>query len=521
MDGYTGQCNVTSAAISGNPLSLRTMHLNHAIPCPIDLFPGDVIKFCGNVYYTGNCATKDVVYAGVSHFECPPIKTNLLNPIIPAQEVIYTYESITEAAGCFSFGRGLNTTYAACETLFVVSFSLDQPNDCSQLVKFSWTLDIERNCVDFNPTPNLVARNCCDPLIIEVIPTGSLTVGSYYADDEGNCWEIIARTGDPINYNRNVDSTYASCEACIDVNPCPNNLVVQSCCLEYPETFTGSLPGLSVNDTFTDTYGFCWTVTAETQAPVTGLVVVDTDLGAITCETCIDDNPCPEIFCITSCCGGSTLYTTAGVLGYTPAEGETFVDTNGLCWYTKYCEENRPINATSVVYSASYGIADCESCTTANPCPGKEETFFYLVRNCCTGAVETVEAAWYLGTQVGEGGIYSFSQTATPGVYECWEIFSWSTTGTATITVGQYSGGYRSCTDCRIDYGCPEFFEVSDCCSIQANQVVYLNSNITTFTDTSNNCWTVVAATSGPATITANGLEYPDCGTCLTDYPCP
>ena len=320
LDGYTGNYDTPVPAISGNPLSLRVSYLNHAIPCPIDLFPGDVIKFCGNVVYLGNCETKDVVYAGVSHFECPHIRFNLLNPIIPAQEVIYTFESASEAAGCFSFGRGLNTTYAACETMFVVSFSLDQASECNHTVKFSWTLDIERYCPDFNPTPNLVARNCCDLLIIEVIPRGSLAVGNFYADDEGNCWEIIAETGDPVDYNRTVDLTYPSCEACITENPCPSNLVVQSCCLEYPETFTGSLPGLSVNDTFTDTYGFCWTVTAETQAPITGLVTVDTDLGPITCETCIDDNPCPEIFCINACCCGDVLYTTAGVLGYTPAD---------------------------------------------------------------------------------------------------------------------------------------------------------------------------------------------------------
>ena len=519
FDGYTGKYYTFSPAISGNPLSLQVENLNHAIPCPIDLFPGDVIKFCGNVYYSGDCVTKDVVYAALSHFECPPIKTNLLKPIIPAQEVIYTYQSITEAAGCFSFDRGLNTTYAACETMFVVSFSLNQESECERIVKFSWTLDIERYCPDFNPTPNLVARNCCDLLIIEVIPTGSLSVGNFYADDEGNCWEIIAATGDPVDYNRTVDSTYISCEACIEVNPCPNNLVVQSCCLDYPETFTGSLPGLSVNDTFTDTYGFCWTVTAETQAPITGLVTVDTDLGAITCETCIDDNPCPEVFAISDCCGaGIQLYSTAAMLGYSPVDGEVFVDTNGICWTAKVILGGFAVspNADSVVYATTY--ASCEACQAANPFNCKEATLFFTLRNCCTGDVEVAEIQWQ-ALQAGDGGTLGLSQIATPSVYECWEIFGWTDAGTATLFVNEINGVYEDCAQCQIDYGCPGFYEVLDCCGVQANKVAYLESTVTNFVDTSNNCWQVVGITVGPATIVKDAT-YPDCVTCQLDYPC-
>ena len=121
-----------------------------------------------------------------------------------------------------------------------------------------------------SPSFNLLIQNCCDEAIQEVITfdtPGLPPIGSF-VDDEGNCWSLLGTTTDPVNSVRIVSDPYGSCVTCLADNPCPDNLVVDSCCTTFDTIFSGSLPGVGVGDSFSDTFGFCWTVTGTTSATI-------------------------------------------------------------------------------------------------------------------------------------------------------------------------------------------------------------------------------------------------------------
>ena len=286
----------------------------------------------------------------------------------------------------------------------------------------------------------------------------------------------------------------------------------------------GSLPGIAIGDSFVDTNGFCWYASAGTSAPVTGLVYVDTSYTGEECGFCTDSNPCPTIYVLQQCCSGVQMYVTAASLGYTPTTGDIIVDTFGLCWNVKDVTGGVANIATSIVYaSTDNNVGDCEACLANNPCPDKYDTWFFTVRNCCTGDSEVVQGPWYL-IDAGQNGIFSASQIATPYVFECWELFSWSTTGTATVTIENFGGVQASCEDCKSKFPCPDFYEVEDCCGLQSNQVVYANVGYGTevYLDNSNVCWKTVGPNPGPATITlGSGGNYGTCENCTANFPCP
>ena len=96
-----------------------------------------------------------------------------------------------------------------------------------------------------------------------------------------------------------------------DQNPCPENLIVEACCGQPGQVFTGALPGVVVGDTFVDTYGFCWQVIGTTPSPISYIIYVDTVYTETDCAdaTCTDDNVCPEVVSIESCCEQFTSCT--------------------------------------------------------------------------------------------------------------------------------------------------------------------------------------------------------------------
>jgi hypothetical protein len=309
----------------------------------------------------------------------------------------------------------------------------------------STRIEIKAECA---PSINLLIQNCCDPLIQEIIPFGlpGIPPIGAFSDAEGNCWTLLGTTKDRITSIRKGIGQYGSCVTCLNENPCPENLVVVSCCAVFQTIFSGTLPGIGVGDTFSDNFGFCWTVTGTTPAPINGVVSVASSYPAENCTTCLEDTECPDIYSIVSCCPvicdpnfRIELFTTLAQLGGgTP--GSTFVDQFGYCWF---------INPTPVVnftlltgsfiqYNSSY--VDCEDCIENNSC---SNDVFYTIKNCKTQEIAIVQAQF--GFSVGNSLKLNFTTDITP---QCWEIISWDTTSLPTKIIEEIFDCFKNCITC-------------------------------------------------------------------------
>ena len=311
----------------------------------------------------------------------------------------------------------------------------------------STRIEIKAECA---PSINLLIQNCCDPLIQEIIPFGlpGIPPIGAFSDTEGNCWTLLGTTEDPITSIRKGMSQYGNCVTCLNENPCPENLVVDSCCAVFETIFSSTLPGIGVGDTFSDNFGFCWTVTGTTPAPINGVVSVGTAYPANNCATCLGDNICPPIYGILSCCRNNCdpnlrteLFTTLAQLGGgTP--GSTFVDQFGYCWKISPV----PIAGFTLLTGSfiQYGSSstDCVTCIeNNNDC----ETFInYTIRNCKTQEIEVVTAQF--GFSVGNSLLLNFTTDITP---QCWEIISWDTTSLPTKIIEEIFNCFENCILCK------------------------------------------------------------------------
>ena len=310
----------------------------------------------------------------------------------------------------------------------------------------STRIEIKEECA---PSINLLIQNCCDPLIQEIISfdTRDLPPIGAFSDAEGNCWTLLGTTEDRITSIIKVGAPYGSCVTCLNENPCPENLVVVSCCAVFQTIFSGTLPGIGVGDTFSDNFGFCWTVTGTTPAPINGVVSVASSYPAENCTTCLEDTECPDIYGIISCCRNICdpnfrieLFTTLAQLGGgTP--GSTFVDQFGYCWLIS----NSPVvnftllTGSFIQYGSSY--VDCEDCIeNNNAC----ETFInYTIRNCKTQEIAIVQAPF--GFSVGNSLKLNFTTDFTP---QCWEIISWDNTSLPTKIIEEIFDCFKNCITC-------------------------------------------------------------------------
>jgi hypothetical protein len=311
----------------------------------------------------------------------------------------------------------------------------------------STRIEIKEECAPVKI--NLLIQNCCDPLIQEIISfdTPGLPPIGAFSDAEGNCWTLLGTTKDKVNSKRRGVGQYGSCVTCLDENPCPENLVVVSCCAVFQTIFSSTLPGIGVGDTFSDDFGFCWTVTGTTPAPINGVVSVASSYPAEDCITCLGDNECPDIYSILSCCTSACnpnfsieLFTTLAQLGGgTP--GETFLDQFGYCWQIS----PSPIvgftllTGSFIQYASPY--VDCEDCIeNNNAC---ENLVYYTIRNCTTQEIAIVQAPF--GYLVGDSLLLNFTTDLFP---QCWEIISWDNTSLPTNIIKEIFDCFKNCITC-------------------------------------------------------------------------
>lgn len=427
------------------------------IPLPINLVADDIVTLSGTAYFNNfneytNLGWEVYFSLGVYYFDC---KNNV--PETPAFTFIpvATYPITVQTRGsiCFEEMVTLNSNFDIHETRFLVGFSVyiicpegeicDLPSpEQPDLATVSYTFDIERPCAVITSESNFIIRNCCEPIITELVNIPGLQVGSFHVDDEGNCWEVVSSSTDVTNFTRNFVDVYDSCVECQTANPCPQNLAIASCCVQGVEFVTGSLPGLNVGDTFVDNNGLCWTVQFETGAPISEeSITVDTIIPG-DCADCTTANPCPDFWKIESCCGKleEVIATTIPL-----STGDSFLDTNGICWSVRGEVFSLPTNYDIVVDSV-YTLSEdnCLNCTTDNPCPTE---YFLTIRNCCDNdrvEVAQVPAAYM---SFSEGLIFSDAW----GI--CWEVMSYDTTGVETYPIWNWPFGgvpnnFQNCQDC-------------------------------------------------------------------------
>lgn len=459
------------------------------VPIPINLISDDIITFSGTAFFNniGFYISEgfDVTFKiGVFHFDCTYNK----GPETPAFTFIPLESFFVDQKGsvCFETSVTLGSNFDIHQTRLLVGFIVDvscpdetcltPTPETENLVTVSYTLDIERPCAVITSESNFIIKNCCEPLITELVNIPGLQVGSFHVDDEGNCWEVISSSRDVTNFTRNFVDVYTSCVECQNANPCPKNLQISSCCIQGAEFVSGSLPGLNVGDTFVDNNGLCWGVLEETGAPISEeSITVDTIIPG-GCEDCTLANPCPSFWFVESCC---TKIPEIIATTMTLNSGDSFVDTNGICWSVIEGALQLPTNYGIIVDTVYTGAADtnCGLCKTANPCPTE---YFITVRACCDAdRIEVISVpAFYMSFS--EGTIFSDDYNI------CWEVMSYDTTGVETYTIdwefGRPISRYKTCFDCSNRRGteiCRTLWQVRDCNTNTIYTAVSINNILT------------------------------------------
>lgn len=419
-----------------------------AIPLSTDLYVGDTIKFCGVVgeeqWFNGSF----IVYT-VSYFKCSDITSDTITSISPttliSPTIVYlTHSTASDQGGaCFESEVILGQDFLACDTYFIIGISGGNPTNSNTTEYVTFSLSATKYCSSTPQPPvyNLRIRSCCDLSYVEVIADNGTPIGGSFLDGEGNCFSVIALTTDPITGSRTVNASYLDCDACLIDNPCPSNLQIEPCCFPGSFIFTSALPGVNIGDSFVDTDGNCWKAVLTTSSPTTGTVYVDTLYPSDDCSACVSANECPTYVLLESCCNLGSGYTSLQDLGggaYYPC---TFVDQFGFCWTIPYIVPGGTPIIPNLGFLNCISVTapnlDCSSCT----CPSSD--IYYTLKNCCDGSLEVA----LLSPSYGVGRVLAIIAQEKAG---CFEIISWSTTGTSTLTSLTVNAVYNpgDCQNC-------------------------------------------------------------------------
>ena len=443
------------------------------IALPINLVPNDKITLSGTAYYLyyqdwiESGFTSVTLIVGVYYFNCSD-EEPMLFTFIPV--TLTDFDEFGTA--CFNAEITLGSSFDFHETRIVIGYNTYATGDAvtpgsPTILTVSHTLDIERPCKVI--PSNFVIKNCCEPIITELVNIPGLVVGNFHVDNEGNCWEVMEQSNDVTNFTRTFTDIYTTCLECQDANLCPLNLAISSCCVPGIELVSGSLPGLVVGDTFVDNYGLCWNVIGETGSPISEESITVVSIIEGDCAACLTANPCPNFYRVKSCCTSiSGTIVVPDVLN----TGDSFVDAQGQCWNVEGPGTSLPtiygIEVVTVYTGAVDPDSNCDLCIAANPCPTE---YFITIRSCCDNdriEVAQVPAEFMFFT---EGTVFSDYW----GI--CWEVLSFDTTGVATFEIWPWVdidpgfSGYQACRNCRLAKGCIFVYNIKDC---QTN-IVYNN----------------------------------------------
>jgi hypothetical protein len=463
------------------------------ISLPINLVPNDTVTISGNASFNNTTTYIEFGYdvsliLGVYYFNCNELTSEgaRVFTFIPVSTTKFDLDS----KACFSAEVTLGSNFDFHDTRILVGYNIIAtcpsgecgiPSVGADVATVSYTLDIERPCAA--TIDNFIIRNCCETSITELVNIPGLVVGDFHVDNEGNCWEVMEASTNVTNFTRTFTDNYTSCLACQDVNFCPANLVISSCCVEGKEFVSGSLPGLNVGDTFVDNYGLCWNVDSETSAPLSEeSITIDHIIPTGNCITCLEESPCPNFFDVTSCCARikGTIAIPAII---SISKGDAFVDTNGICWGIDDIVVQLPtiygIEVATIYTGAVEPDTNCGLCVTANPCP---EEYFITIRSCCDK--QRVEVA----------SVPADSMIFTEGlIFQdfwgiCWEVMSFSTTGVETYAIWPWDlvekptfNTFKNCEQCaksgKVER-CITMYELKQC-GTDVTKVFYVAGDLT------------------------------------------
>ena len=320
------------------------------------------------------------------------------------------------------------------------------------------------------------------------------------------------------------DANVATVSYTLDVQrPCKaevTNYIIKNCC-EGSITELVNIPGLVVGDFHVDDEGNCWEV-MEASTDVTNFTRTFINDYA-SCAECQAANECPLNLQISSCCVPGKEFVTGSLPGL--VVGDTFVDNYGLCWIVD-AETGAPISEESIIVDTIIE-GECETCTTANPCPN-----FYNVESCCTIIRGTIAVPDVLNP--GDSFVDAQGQ--------CWQVTQTDAGQLPTIygveVVTVYPvGETNTCNDCITANPCPEeyFITIKSCCDQDRVEVAQVPADFmifeegSVFNDYWGICWEVLSFdTTGVATfeiwpwndeIPSFSL-YRECKQCLGDRDC-
>lgn len=186
---------------------------NAGIPLPINLVPDDIVTISGTAYFNNVQEYVDENFdvslvLGVYYFGCRSNDATAFT-FIPIESFAFK----TNKSLCFETSVTLGSSFDIHDTRFLVGFNIAAdclgPEECidpivieTDTATVSYTFDIERPCAV--GITNFIIRNCCEPIITELVNIAGLTIGSFHVDDEGNCWEVMSASNDVTNFTRKI-----------------------------------------------------------------------------------------------------------------------------------------------------------------------------------------------------------------------------------------------------------------------------------------------------------------------------